>query len=333
MPAARAFSEVTLVNGSAGDPVLYLDYPGADNALLFDGGDNAALPTARLGDLEAVFITHHHVDHFIGLDRIVRANMDRDKVLHLFGPAGTIRKVYDRITAYEYPYFPFQKIAVEVTELLPGVMRTAVLECTRHFPEPEVTEASWSGPVCYTNADLTVEAVPVDHTVPCLAFALAEKPGYHPDPARLAAGSLKPGRWVGEALKLLRAGADPATRLEIDGGSFAVGKLADLYFARSPGARVAYVVDTLWTDAVRPGLVKLARGAWRLYCDSFYAAAQLKQAQKYKHMVAGQAAELARLAKVEQLVLIHFANRYAGDYQPLLDEAAAVFPRVTAEVE
>jgi ribonuclease Z len=331
--AARAFSTVQLVNGSTGDPVLYLDYPGSDNALLFDGGENAGLTAAQLGDLEAVFITHHHVDHFIGLDRIIRANMDRDKVLHLFGPVNTIRKVYDRITAYEYPYFPFQKIVVRVTELLPGKTRTAVLECTKKFPEPEVTEAAWAGPVCHENADLRVEAVHVDHTVPCLAFALAEKGGYHPDPQKLAGGLLKPGGWVGEALRLLRAGADPDTRLEIDGGSFTLAGLAAAYFTESPGARVAYVTDTFWSDAVRPALVKLAKGAWRLYCDSFYAAAQARQAAQYKHMLAPQAGELAKLARVEQLVLIHFAARYAGSYRQLIDEAAAVFPRVAAEVD
>jgi ribonuclease Z len=330
MPAARAFSDVTLVNGSTGDPVLYLDYPGADNALLFDGGENAGLTAAQLGDLEAVFVTHHHVDHFIGLDRIIRANMDRDKVLHVFGPVHTIRKVYDRITAYEYPFFPFQKIVVRVTELLAGVARTAVLECTKKFPEPDVVEQPWAGPVCYENADLCVEAEPADHTVPCLAYALAEKTGYHPDPAKLGAGALRPGRWVAEVLRQLRAGADVETRLEIDGGSFTLAALADRYFARSPGARVAYITDTLWSEAARPGLTRLARGAWRLYCDSFYAAAEAKQAAKYKHMLAPQAGELARAARVEQLVLIHFATRYAGKYQQLVDEASAVFPRVTA---
>ena len=71
MPAARCFSTLRLVNGSTGDPVLYVDSPGKDNALLFDAGDNAALSMQELGDLDAVFITHHHVDHFIGLDRIV----------------------------------------------------------------------------------------------------------------------------------------------------------------------------------------------------------------------------------------------------------------------
>jgi len=330
--AARAFSTVQLVNGSTGDPVLYLDYPGSDNALLFDGGENGSLTTAQLGDLEAAFITHHHVDHFIGLDRIIRANMDRDKVLHLFGPVNTIRKVYDRITAYEYPFFPFQKIVVKITELLPGTMRTAVLECTRKFPEPEVIETAWTGPVCYENADLRVEAVHAEHTVPCLSFALAEKSGYHPDPLKLAAGMLKPGAWVQDVLKSLRSGADMQSRLNINGGSFTLESLAANYFTQSPGARVAYVTDTFWSDAVRPELVKLAKGAWRLYCDSFYASAQAKQAAQYKHMIAPQAGELAKLAKVEQLVLIHFATRYAGKYQTLIDEAAAVFPRVTAEI-
>lgn len=331
MAAARAFSDVTLVNGSTGDPVLYLDYPGSDNAILFDGGENCGLSMAKLGDLEAAFITHHHVDHFVGLDRIIRANMDRDKILHLFGPVNTIRKVYDRITAYEYPYFPFQKIVVKVTELLPGAMRTAVLECTKKFPEPVVVEQPWAGPVCYENADLCVEAVPADHTVPCLSFALAEKTGYHPDPMKLAGGMLKPGGWVADVLRRLRAGADPQTRLEINGGSFTLESLAANYFTQSPGARVTYITDTFWSDAVRPGLVKLARGAWRLYCDSFYAKAQAKSAAQYKHMLAPQAGELAKLAKVEHLVLIHFATRYAGKYETLVEEAAAVFPRVTAE--
>ena len=332
MPPARAFSTVRLVNGSTGDPVLYLDYPGSDNALLFDGGENGRLSPAELGDLEAMFITHHHVDHFIGLDRVVRATIDRDKTLHLFGPVGTIRKVYDRIRSYDYPFFPFQKIVIEVTELLPGKMRTGVLDCKKRFPPPEITEREWAGRVCYENADLTVEAVPVDHTVPCLAYAMAEKPGYHPDPDKLALGVLRPGDWVGEALKLLRAGTDDAT-LQIQGGRFALRTLADQYFVKAAGARVTYITDTFWSDAVRPDLVKLAKGAWRLYCDSFYAAAQTKEAAKHRHMQAPQSAELAKLAKVEQLVLIHFSTRYAGQYHKLVDEAAAIFPRVTAEIE
>ena len=332
MAAARAFSEVRLINGSTGDPTLYVDYPGSDNAFLFDAGDNGRIDLERLGDLEAVFLSHHHIDHFVGFDRIIRANMDRDKTLHVFGPDGTIRKVYDRIKSYEFQFFPFQKIAVKVHDLLDGKIREALLECTRKFPPPVVTEREWIGRVIYENADLTIEAVHVDHTVKCLAYALAEKHGYHPDPVKLASGLLRPGQWVYESLRMLREGLPRTTELDIQGGKFTLGKLAELYFAESLGARVAFVTDTMWTDEVKSRLVPLAKGAWRLYCDCYYAAAQLKSAQTHHHMIAPQAGELAKLAKVEQLVLIHFAPRYAGKYDQLIAEARAVFPRVSAEM-
>lgn len=334
MTAPRAFSELRLVNGSTGDPALFVDDPGRDNALLFDAGENAAIDPARLGDLTAVFLTHHHVDHFIGFDRIVRANLDRDKALHVFGPDGTIRKVYDRIKSYEYQYFPFQKIVLEVHDVLPGRLRAARLECAQKFPRPKVVEADWAGPVVFEADGMTVEAVHVDHPVPCLAYALVAKPGVYPDRGRLAAGPLRPDAWVDRTLTLLRDGAPDETPVEISasGETRPLGDLKARYFVNAPGSRVAYVTDTAWSESVRPGLVRLARGARRLYCDSFYSREQAVQAEKHRHMTATQAAEFAREAGVEELVLIHFATRYAGRYEALVEEALAVFPRTTAEI-
>ncbi len=204
MPARRAVSEISLVNGSAGDPVLFVDYPGRDDALLFDAGENGSLDPKRLGDLLAVFISHHHIDHFIGLDRIVRANLDRDKTLHLFGPPGTIRKVFDRVTSYDHPFFPFQKLILAVHEIQPGRQRRAELRCEDKFAEPEIVESEWSGPTIFETPEIRVEAAPADHTVPCLAYAMVEATGYHPDPKRRDTGPLRPGPWLSKALELLR---------------------------------------------------------------------------------------------------------------------------------
>src|SRR5579885_2753746 len=142
MSAARSFPEIRLVNGSAGDPVLFIDYPGK-GAFLFDAGDLGRLDAARLAGLRAVFLTHHHIDHFVGFDRVLRANLDHDKLLHVFGPADTIRRVYARVTSYEHPFFPFQKLALQVHEVWPDRTRVALLECVRHFAEPRVEEAPW----------------------------------------------------------------------------------------------------------------------------------------------------------------------------------------------
>lgn len=179
---------------------------------------------------------------------------------------------------------------------------------------------------------MAVEVAPTDHTVPGLAYALVEKPGFHPDPERLAVGTLRPGRWVQEALGRLRAGQPHTTELEIDGGRFALGHLVDRYFVQTPGSRIAYVTDTAWSDASRPGLTRLAGRARRLYCDCYYARGQHREAAKHRHMTAVHAAELARAARVEELVLIHFGPRYAGRYPQLVEEAREIFPRTSAEL-
>jgi ribonuclease Z len=332
MPVVRTFSEIWLVNGSTGDPALFIDYPGRHNALLFDAGENGRLDAGRLSGLEAVFLTHHHMDHFVGFDRILRANLDQDKTLHVYGPVKTIERVYARLKSYDHAFFPFQKLVLRVHEILDGRLRSADLECARKFPKPDIVETAWKRPVVYENEDLTVEATPVDHTVPCLAFALVEKTGYHPDPAKLAGGVLRPGPWIGEVLRLLRARAAPNRTLDIQGGQFTLATLRDQYFTRSRGGRVAYVTDTAWSDRVKPALVKLAHRAVRLYCDCFYRSDQSSRAQLYRHMTAPQAAEFAKLARVEELVLMHFASRYAGRYEVLLNEARALFPRTTADL-
>ncbi len=332
MPHVRTASELTLLNGSTGDPVLYVDYPASHNALLFDAGENAALSLEKLADLTAVFVTHHHVDHFIGFDRIVRANLDSDKTLSVFGPAGTIAKTYDRIRSYEYPFFPFQKLALRITEIHTDRLRTGLLECRRQFPEPEVTESPWDGlsPI-FENVEVAIEAGLLDHTVPCLGYALREKPGFALNTELLDEGLLRPGPWIGDLRQALLDKAVDVRTIDIEGLEFPVKALADRYFSRLPGARIAYIVDTAWSEASRPVLLRLAHKADRLYCDSFYAEAEAKSADKYRHLTATRAARLAKEAHAGELVLVHFAKRYAKRYDRLVEEARGIFPRTFAE--
>ena len=325
------FAHARLLNGSVGDPLLYIDFPDADDAVLFDAGENGALSDDELADLTAVFLTHHHVDHFVGFDRIVRANIDSDKILSVFGPVGTIQKSYDRIRSYEYQFFPFQKITLKITEVDQGVLRTGWLECRKRFPPPEITETVWNGEPIFEGSHYHVEAGHLDHTVPCLGYSLTEREHDSLNRELLESGPLRPGPWVSQVLQALRNGTIGELSVEIQGGKFSGQKLADLYFRREPGAKLAYIVDTAWSDLSRPVMMKLAQGADQLFCDSFYAEADAKSAEKHRHMTARRAAQLARDARVKHLTLIHFSKRYAGRYDKLVEEARSIFPKTTAE--
>ncbi len=331
-PLARFHAELTLVNGSTGDPVLLIDYPDRDDAVLLDAGENGSLSLEQLADLSVVLITHHHIDHFVGLDRIIRANMDRDKTLRIYGPPKTIEKVADRIRSYEFQFFPFQKIVIDVYEIHEGGFRVGRLDCGRKFPPPEIRDEARTGCVIFENETIQVEAVFAEHTVPCLSYAVIEKAGWFLNVDALRKSVLKPGSWIGDVLGLLREDAPNGTQVLIEGGSYPLATLRDKFFLKSLGARLAFVTDTLWNEASRARLLSIAQRASVLYCDSFYAQGQLSQALKYHHMTALQAGEFARLAKAEKLVLIHFAKRYAGKYDMLVDEAREHFAKVTAQI-
>ena len=71
----RAF----LVNDLFGDPALYVSLPWERRALLFDLGDITALSAGRLLKITDVFVSHAHVDHFVGFDHLLRVLLGRAK--------------------------------------------------------------------------------------------------------------------------------------------------------------------------------------------------------------------------------------------------------------
>lgn len=74
-----------------------------------------------------------------------------------------------------------------------------------------------------------------------------------------------------------------------------------------------------------PELYKVAQGARLFLCESTYLNKHKEMAYEHHHLTAGQAAEVARDAGVEQLILTHFSARYQ-DLAEFSEEACAIFP-------
>ena len=66
----RPLLHPTLVNGRSGDPALYIETLFEKRAILFDLGDISNLPPRKIQRLEHIFVSHTHIDHFIGFDRL-----------------------------------------------------------------------------------------------------------------------------------------------------------------------------------------------------------------------------------------------------------------------
>ena len=78
-----------LINGRTGDPALYIETLFEQRAILFDLGDISSLSPRKIRRLDHVFVSHAHIDHFFGFDRLLRVLVGRDKQIHFFLMAPT----------------------------------------------------------------------------------------------------------------------------------------------------------------------------------------------------------------------------------------------------
>ena len=325
-----------LANGAWGDPVLYVDFLHERRALLFDLGDLTALPARKLLAVSHVFVSHAHLDHFAGFDRLLRLLTGRARTLQLFGPEGFAERVGHRLAGYTWNLA--SELAHELTLVVAevperGAGARARFRLSTGFAREPLPSATYPDGRLVAEPGFTVHTAVLDHRTPCLAFALAETEHIDIWRNRLEQRGLATGDWLRGLKRALhegRPGDHPVPVAWREPGpdrpaTLPLGELAAAVVSRRRGQKIAYVVDVLGNEANARRIARLARGADRLYMEAAFAGADAERAAATHHLTAPQAGAIARRAGVGELVPCHFSPRYGDDPERLRHEALAAF--------
>jgi len=159
-----------------------------------------------------------------------------------------------------------------------------------------------------------------------MAYAMTERTHLNVRPEALAAAGLEPGPWLNALKQAIRTGLPDDTPIAVrPADRRPLGALRAELITVTPGQKVAYVVDALFSPANAAAVVRLAAGADVFFCEAPFLEEDLEQAARRYHLTARQAGALARAARVRRLQVFHFSPRYEGRYGEIVAEAQAEF--------
>lgn len=318
-----------LINGPFEDPALFIGFHYERRALIFDLGRLDRLSVREILKLSDVFVSHTHIDHFIGFDHLLRCSLNRDQPLRLFGPKGIIDNVRGKLTGYTWNLIRDYPLSLTVYEVDRLTLRKAEFKAVHDFRLKEEGQSPFSGTLV-EEPSFRVRAAILDHQIPCLAFSLEEGNRLNIKGDVLEVMGLHSGPWLDDFKRMLRQDRPSTTPLAAPTRSGGTKELTlqewrDLLVLERKGQKIVYVVDSCYSEANIGQIVSLAQGADLFYCESTFLEADADKAEQRSHLTATQAGALARQARVKRFIPFHFSRRYESEPDRLQEEALRAF--------
>ncbi|MCP4397802.1 MAG: hypothetical protein GY801_10955 [bacterium] len=315
-----------LGGGKSGDPSLYIDLVDRKRGILFDCGLNY-FRHGQLRKISDLFVSHTHIDHFIGFDTLLRLNLAEDKRIDVYGPPGITQNVVGKLHAYTWNICQNLRLIIAVHEVLPDdkILLTK-LESWRGFAVNTPSELPHSD-ILLENDDFSVKYLELDHKIPSFAYSFLEADSCNVQKETMQAMGLEPGPWVAELKRLALQKASADRTLNIAGTSYRSHELAEKLLVRKQGCKISYLTDFLFADEWIEAICRFAWESDFFFCEAAFSEAEREKAKATHHLTAREAGKLASLSQVKQLILFHFSKRYQ-DYSVLVNEAKSEFPSV-----
>jgi ribonuclease Z len=321
--------EPTFFSGLLDDPVLYVHTRPLGRGILIDCGRIHHLAKRVLKSVSALFISHAHMDHFMGLDTFIRSIHVSPRTVDIFGPPGLADKTARKLDGYDWNLTEPHWCSLRVHEVFEDRIAGWLFSGPEGFRWHSLGESPRADRVIYGARHLQVEAESCDHKIPVLMFRVTEQPWFQVDEEKLAKAGLVRGHWLRTLKRLYVRGKLEGERLAVprrlgngrgeETGEDAVRLYRSIRGER-PAAGIGYLTDIAFTEENIGKVTGLMRGVTLLVCECSFLKADQDKARVSAHLCTGDVNLLLDRLRPPFFLPMHLSKSYIHHCERLYDE-------------
>ena len=297
--------------------------PWERRVILFDLGDISHLSPSELYRVTDVFVTHTHMDHFIGFDTLLRTVLRRRLPLTIYGPWSITARVNAKLRGYTWNLIRQYPAVIHVCAFSGNRLSRSLFRAENGFRREDDGREDCEGTLL-EDPMFKVRAVRLDHDIPCLAYSLEENFHINIHKDRLLKMGLPVGPWLTEFKKAVRESRPGERVITVGDKAYDLGQLSGIALI-TKGQKISYATDVAMSDRNEAKLVSLIAGSDVFYCEAYFLERDRERALERSHLTARTCGRLAKEAAVKKLVITHISPKYSDCPETVIGEAMTAF--------
>lgn len=313
-------------SGLLDDPLMIVKVRQESRCFLVDCGQITHIAKRVLKAVDAIFISHAHMDHFIGIDSFTRTVLVSNRRITLYGPPNIAEKLAYSLKCYDWNLVEDYFCRYRVIEVYPNRLKQFHLDGAHQFELEEVGERPRAGTLIYEDDFYKVEADLCDHKIPVLIYRFTEKPVFQIDEKKIQQLGYQKGPWITQLKHWFYARSLTDTPKFIrdkhleKGGEVDCKDLYEKIQAGDQKLSIGYVTDVGFTPENREKIYSLLSGVTLLVCECTFLKEDKHKARESFHLCTDDLNELIAELRPPFLIPLHLSKTYLGHSHDLFSE-------------
>ncbi len=313
--------EIKQLNSGFSDNAFFIRNIRYKSALLLDCGKLGGLDNSSILDISNVFVSHTHIDHFNGFDRLLRSSINSDNTLRFFGGDGFTKNVAGKLAGYTWNLIRDYSLVIEAIELTDKGNKRTVFAAKNEF-QPEVMPNLPD--IIELGDGFTLKYCPFDHGITSMGYRICEPTFISVKKDEFASLGFIGGAWVKELKAHLEGQSPLETNIKTDtkdgSKNIAIGTLQDMFIEYKKPQDITYITDIAPTHENIEKAIDFSSNSSILVIEAVFSESDIEHAMSKKHLAIPHAKDIFINSNTDYVRFCHFAPRYELTKQEFLSE-------------